>query len=79
MKKLLMFVFALILLLSSVACAKTAPTTQTPVTTTPVTTNPTIKPVSFQVLKSNELRITSPNVTDTQIVHACKREQYLCF
>ena len=64
MKKIFLFLFAAILLMSAVGCAKT---TQTTVTTSPTTTSPTITPVKFQVAKSDAPRVTSPNVTDTQL------------
>ena len=69
MKKIFTFLFVAMILLSLVGCAKTTPTTLTtsPTTTSPITTSPTIIPVSFQVAKSDEPRITSPNVSDTQL------------
>jgi serpin B len=67
MKKIFVFLFVAIMLMSLGGCIKAAPTTQTTVTTTPTTTSPTIKPVSFQVLKSDEPRVASPNVSDTQL------------
>ena len=69
MKKIFALLFAVIIILSLVGCAKPAPTTVTtsPITTSPTTTSPTITPVKFQVAKSNEPRITSPNVPATQL------------
>jgi serpin B len=69
MKKIFMFLFAAILLLSVEGCAKTTQTTATtsPTTTSPTTTSPTITPVKFQVAKSDKPRVTSPNVSDTQL------------
>ena len=67
MKKIFVFLFVAIMLMSLVGCIKATPTTQTTVTTTPITTSPTVKPVSFQILKSDEPRIASPNVSDTQL------------
>jgi serpin B len=64
MKKIFTFLLVSVIMFSVVGCTKT---TQTTVPTTPTTTAPTLKPVSFQVLKSNETRITAPNVSDTQL------------
>jgi serpin B len=61
------------MLVSAAGCAKTTttitttPVTTTPVTTAPVTTTPTPLPVSYDVAKSSESRITSPDVSDSQL------------
>jgi serpin B len=71
MKKIFSFLIAAIMLLSVVGCTQTVTTTPTSPTTpviytTPPTT-PVGTPVSFKVVKSDEPRIASPNVTDTQL------------
>ena len=60
-----MFLFAAIMLMSLVGCTKTS--TTIPVTYKTPPTTPVGTPVSFQVAKSDEPRITSPNVSDTQL------------
>ena len=74
MKKILLTMIAVIMLVSAAGCAKaatttsvTTPVTTTPVTTTPVTTTPTKLPVSYDVAKSSESRITSPDTTANQL------------
>jgi serpin B len=77
MKKIFLTLIAVIMLMSAVGCTKTTtntthphsstPVATTPATTTPVTTTPTQLPVSFQVAKSSESRITTPDVTDSQL------------
>ena len=74
MKKIILAIIAAIMLVSAAGCTKTAttthtttPVTTTPVTTSPVSTTPTKLPVSFDVAKSSESRITSPNVSDSQL------------
>ncbi|MDD5289493.1 MAG: serpin family protein, partial [Dehalococcoidales bacterium] len=64
MRKLFLSLFAIAILLSLFGCSKTIPTT-TP--TTPITTVPTAQPVSFNAVKSSEPRVTSPNVSDTDL------------
>ena len=61
MKKLFMFLFASIMLLSLVACTKTTPTTQTPVTTTPTTTTPTLKP---DIVPGIEIQRAANNIAE---------------
>jgi serpin B len=65
MKKIFMFLFAAIMLMSLVGCTKTS--TTIPVTYKTPPTTPVGTPVSFQVAKSDEPRITSPNVSNTQL------------
>ncbi len=73
MKKLILTVLAAMTLLGAAGCTKTtmpitAPVTTMPVTTTPpVSTTPTKLPVSFDVAQSSESRITSPDVTSSQL------------
>ncbi len=74
MKKIILTLIAVIMLVSVAGCAKTTTTTRTttPVTTTPVTTTsvsttPTKLPVSYEVAKSSESRITSPDTTVSQM------------
>ena len=71
MKKIFLFLIAAIMVLGLVGCTQTVTTTPTS-TTTPViyTTPPTTPvgtPVSFKVVKSDEPRIASPDVTDTEL------------
>ena len=52
----------------------------TPTTTgTPTTTTPTVKPVSFEIVKSNQSRIIYPDVTDTQITALVKGNNEFAF
>ena len=75
MKKIFLTLIAIIMLVSAAGCTKTTTTTThphstTPVTTSPVTTSPattTPLPVSYDVAKSSESRITSPNTTASQL------------
>jgi serpin B len=73
MKKILLTLIAVIMLVGAAGCTKTTtthtttPVTTTPVTTTPVTTTPTPLPVSYDVAKSSESRITSPDTTASQL------------
>ncbi|MDD5700683.1 MAG: serpin family protein [Dehalococcoidales bacterium] len=72
MKMILASLLTLIMLVSLFGCSNTAQTETPPVTTstttgTPTTTTPTVKPVSFETVKSNQSRIISPYVTDTQL------------
>jgi len=74
MKKIFLSLIAIIMLVSAGGCAKaatttpvTTPVTTTPATTTPVTTTPTPLPVSYDVAKSSESRITSPDTTASQL------------
>jgi serpin B len=73
MKKILLTLIAAIMLVGAAGCTKTTtthnptPVTTTPVTTTPVTTTPTPLPVSYDVAKSSESRITSPDTTTSQL------------
>ena len=71
MKKIFLFLIAAIMVLGLVGCTQTVTTTPTSKTTpviytTPPTT-PVGTPVSFKVVKSDEPRIASPDVTDTQL------------
>ena len=71
MKKIFLFLIAAIMVLSLVGCTRTVTTTPTSLTTpvnytTPPTT-PVGTPVSFKVVKSDEPRIASPDITDTQL------------
>ena len=65
MKKAFIFIIAAILLVSVVGCTKTS-TTAPVIYTTPPTT-PVGTPVSFNVVKGDAPRITSPNVSDNQL------------
>jgi serpin B len=65
MKKTFIFLFTAILIMSLVGCTKTS--TTIPVTYKTPPTTPVGTPVSFQVAKSDAPRITSPNVSDTQL------------
>ena len=73
MKKTILTIIAAIMLVSAAGCAKTTTTqtttqvTTTPVATIPVTTTRTPLPVSFDVAKSSESRITSPGTTASQL------------
>jgi len=77
MKKIILTIIAAIMLVSAAGCTKTTtntthphsttPVITTPVTTTPVTTTQTPLPVSFDVAKSSESRITSPDTTASQL------------
>jgi serpin B len=75
MKKIFLTLIAIIMLVSAAGCTKittttTHPHSTTPVTTSPVTTSPattTPLPVSYDVAKSSESRITSPNTTASQL------------
>jgi len=65
MKKIFVFLFVAIMLMSIVGCTKIS--TTTPVTYKAPPTTPVGTPVSFHVVKSDEPRITSPNVSGTQL------------
>jgi serpin B len=65
MKKIFIFLVVAIMLTSLVGCTKTS--TTIPVTYKTPPTTPVGTPVSFHVAKSDESRITSPNVSDTQL------------
>lgn len=73
MKKLILTVLAAMTLLGAAGCTKTTMPITTPVTTMPVTTTPPVSttptklPVSFDVAQSSESRITSPDVTSSQL------------
>ncbi len=73
MKKIFAFLLASIVLVTLVGCSKPAQTETPPANTTPTTTMkptatpPTAQPVSFEIVKSNESRIESPDVTDSQL------------
>ena len=74
MKKIFVSLFVSIMVFSAVGCTKvvttvdtTTPITMTPVTISPLTTTQTQLPVSFQMAKSDESRITAPDVTDNQL------------
>ncbi len=74
MKKIFLTMIAVIMLVSAAGCTKaatttpvTTPVTTTPVTTSPVTTTQTPLPVSYDVAKSSESRITSPDTTVSQL------------
>ena len=74
MKKIFLSVFVAIIILSAVGCTKSVTTIRTtttvtaiPTTTAPVTTTPTQLPVSFNVVRSDESRIMTPDVTATQL------------
>jgi len=71
MKKIFLFLIAATMVLGLVGCTRTVTTTPTSLTTpvnytTPPTT-PVGTPVSFKVVKSDEPRIASPDITDTQL------------
>jgi serpin B len=61
MKKVFTFICVSVMLLSLVGCTTPAQTTAQ------TTTTPTGQPVSFQILKASEPRVTSPNVSDTDL------------
>jgi serpin B len=65
MKKIFMFLFVTMMLMSLVGCTKIS--TTIPVTYKAPPTTPVGTPVSFHVVKSDEPRITSPNVSGTQL------------
>jgi serpin B len=74
MKKIFLSLIAAIMLVAAAGCTKTTttthnttPVTTTPVATIPVTTTRTPLPVSFDVAKSAESRITSPDTTASQL------------
>ena len=72
MKKIFLTLITVIMLASAAGCTKTTtntthPHSTTPVATTPVTTTQTPLPVSFDVAKSSESRITSPDTTASQL------------
>ncbi|MDD5038073.1 MAG: serpin family protein [Dehalococcoidales bacterium] len=73
MKKIFVFLLASIMLISLVSCSEPAQTETPPATTTPTTTiqptttTPTVQPVSFEIVKSSESRIESPDVNNTQL------------
>ena len=84
MKKILAFLLASIMLISLIGCSKPTQTEIPPVTTpittgTPTTATPTVKPVSFEIVKSNQSRILSPVVADTQLAALVKGNNEFAF
>jgi serpin B len=65
MKKILAIIVVTAMLLSVVGCTQTS--TTIPVTLTTPPTTPVGQPISFNVVKGDAPRVTSPDVTDTQL------------
>ncbi|MBN1188259.1 MAG: serpin family protein [Dehalococcoidales bacterium] len=83
MKKIIVFVLASIMLISLAGCSGTSqtatsaettkpaatvqPATVQPTTVQPSATKPAAQPVSFKVVKSNESRVESPDLSEAQL------------
>jgi serpin B len=78
MKKAFAFLFVSIMILGLFGCTKPIQTV-TPTSTIPTTTIPTGASVSFQIVKADEPRITSPNVSSNDLLALVKGNTNFAF